>query len=47
MTYDDTKETGNNIMIFVITISDIKELNKLIRKLKKNPNILSVERKTS
>ncbi len=47
VTYDDTKETGHNIMIFVITISDIKELNKLIRKLKKNPNILSVERKKS
>ena len=45
VTYDDTKETGHNIMIFVITISDLKELNKLIRKLKKNPNILSVERK--
>ena len=47
VTYDDTKETGHNIMIFVITISDLKELNKLIRKLKKNPNILSVERKKS
>ena len=47
VTYDDTKETGHNIMVFVITISDIKELNKLIRKLKKNPNILSVERKKS
>ena len=47
VTYDDTKETGHNIMVFVITISDLKELNKLIRKLKKNPNILSVERKKS
>tara|TARA_Y100000996_G_scaffold78115_1_gene52853 strand:+ start:1906 stop:4065 length:2160 start_codon:yes stop_codon:yes gene_type:complete len=47
VTYDDTKETGHNIMVFVITISDVKELNKLIRKLKKNPNILNVERKKS
>ena len=47
VTYDDTKETGHNIMVFVITISDLKELNKLIRKLKKNPNILNVERKKS
>ena len=47
VTYDDTKETGHNIMVFVISISDVKELNKLIRKLKKNPNILNVERKKS
>tara|TARA_B100001564_G_scaffold338470_1_gene330345 strand:+ start:275 stop:2434 length:2160 start_codon:yes stop_codon:yes gene_type:complete len=47
VTYDDTKETGHNIMVFVITTSDIKELNKLIRKLKKIPNILNVERKKS
>ena len=47
VTYDDTKETGHNIMVFVITINDVKGLNKLIRKLKKNPNILNVERKKS
>ena len=47
VTYDDTKETGNNIMIFIISISDIKALNKLIGKLKKNKNILNVERKKS
>ena len=47
VTYDDTKQTGHNIMVFVISINGVKELNKLISKLKKNPNILNVERKKS
>ena len=47
VTYDDTKETGHNIMVFVISINGVKELNKLIGKLKKNSNILNVERKRS
>ena len=47
VTYDDTKETGHNIMVFVISINGVKELNKLIGKLKKNSNILNVERKKS
>lgn len=47
VTYDDTKTTGHNIMVFVISINGVKELNKLIKKLKKNSNILSVERKRS
>lgn len=47
VTYDDTKTTGHNIMVFVISINGVKELNELIKKLKKNSNILSVERKRS
>jgi guanosine-3',5'-bis(diphosphate) 3'-pyrophosphohydrolase len=47
VTYDDTKTTGHNIMVFVISINGVKELNKLIKKLKKNSNILNVERKRS
>ena len=47
VTYHDTKETGHNIMIFIISINGIKELNKLIKKLKKNTNILNVERTKS
>jgi GTP pyrophosphokinase len=47
VTYDDTKETGHNIMVFVVTISDCKLLDKLINKLKKNKNVLNVERKKS
>jgi hypothetical protein len=31
----------------VISINGVKELNKLIKKLKKNSNILNVERKRS
>ncbi len=45
--YDDTKETGHNIMIFTISISDIKTLSKLMAKLRKNDNVLTVERKKS
>ena len=47
VTYHDTKETGHNIMVFIISINGIKELNKLIKKLKKNTNILNVERTKS
>ena len=47
VTYDDTKTTGHNIMVFVISINGVKELNKLIKKLKKNSNILNAERKRS
>ena len=47
VTYDDTKTTGHNIMVFVISINGLKELNKLIKKLKKNSNILNAERKRS
>jgi GTP diphosphokinase / guanosine-3',5'-bis(diphosphate) 3'-diphosphatase len=47
VTYDDTKTTGHNIMVFVLSINGVKELNKLIKKLKKNSNILNVERKRS
>ena len=47
VTYHDTKETGHNIMVFIISINGVKELNKLISKLKKNTNILNVERKKS
>tara|TARA_B100000959_G_scaffold67560_1_gene71628 strand:- start:303 stop:2462 length:2160 start_codon:yes stop_codon:yes gene_type:complete len=47
VTYDDTKDTGHNIMVFVVTISDCKLLDKLINKLKKNKNVLNVERKKS
>ncbi len=47
VTYHDTKQTGHNIMVFVISINGVKELSKLISKLKKNTNILNVERKKS
>ncbi len=43
--YDDSKQTGHNIMVFVITIFDSKALDKLIRNLRKNDNVLHVERK--
>ena len=43
--YDDSKQTGHNIMIFVITIPGIKALDKLIKNLKKKDNVLRVERK--
>ena len=43
--YDDSKQTGHNIMIFVITVSGTKALDKLIRNLKKKENVLRVERK--
>ena len=47
VTYDDTKETGHNIMIFVISIADSKALSKLMSQLKKNVNVLNVVRKRS
>jgi len=47
VTYDDTKETGHNIMIFVISITDTKALSKLMSQLKKNVNVLNVTRKRS
>ena len=47
VTYDDTKETGHNIMIFIVSVIDIKILSKLINKLKKNKHVLNVERKKS
>ena len=47
VTYDDTKDTGHNIMVFIISVSDIKVLNKLISKLRKNENVLNVQRKKS
>ena len=43
--YDDSKQTGHNIMIFVITVSGVKALDKLIKNLKKKENVLRVERK--
>ena len=43
--YDDSKQTGHNIMLFVITVSGIKALDKLIKNLKKKENVLRVERK--
>ena len=43
--YDDSKQTGHNIMIFVVTIDNFKALDKLIRNLKKNKFVLKVERK--
>jgi len=43
--YDDSKQTGHNIMIFVITVPGTKALDKLIKNLKKNENVLRVERK--
>ena len=47
LTYDDTKETGHNIMIFVISITSLKALSKLMSQLKKNINVLNVIRKQS
>ena len=47
VTYDDTKETGHNIMVFIVSVIDIKTLSKLINKLKKNKHVLNVERKKS
>ena len=47
VTYDDTKETGHNIMIFVISVTDLKALSKLMSQLKKNVNVLNVARKRS
>lgn len=47
VTYDDTKETGHNIMIFVISITSLKALSKLMSQLKKNINVLNVIRKQS
>ena len=43
--YDDSKQTGHNIMIFVVTIFDTKALDKLVRSLRKNSNVLKIERK--
>ena len=43
--YDDSRQTGHNIMIFVITVSDTKALEKLIKNLNKKENVLRVERK--
>ena len=43
--YDDSKQTGHNIMIFVITVPSTKALDKLIKNLKKKENVLRVERK--
>ena len=47
VTYDDTKETGHNIMVFIISVSDNKALAKLMAKLKKNDTVLNIERKKS
>ena len=47
VTYDDTKETGHNIMVFIVSVVDIKILTKLVNKLKKNEHVLNVERKKS
>ena len=47
VTYDDTKETGHNIMVFIVSVIDIKVLTKLVNKLKKNEHVLNVERKKS
>ena len=47
VTYDDTKETGHNIMVFIVSVMDIKILTKLVNKLKKNEHVLNVERKKS
>ena len=47
VTYDDTKETGHNIMVFIVSVIDIKILTKLVNKLKKNEHVLNVERKKS
>ncbi len=47
VTYDDTKETGHNIMVFIVSVIDIKMLTKLVSKLKKNKHVLNVERKKS
>ncbi len=43
--YDDSKQTGHNIMIFVITVTGTKALDKLIKNLRKKENVLRVERK--
>ncbi len=47
VTYDDTKESGHNIMVFVISVNNIKTLSSLINRLKKNKNVLNIERKKS
>ena len=47
VTYDDTKETGHNIMVFIVSVLDIKMLTKLVNKLRKNEHVLNVERKKS
>ncbi len=47
VTYDDTKETGHNIMVFIVSVIDIKVLTKLVNKLKKNEHVLNIERKKS
>ena len=47
VTYDDTKETGHNIMVFVISIRNLKSLTKLMSQLRKNINVLNVIRKQS
>ena len=47
VTYDDAKETGHNIMVFIISVSDNKALAKLMAKLKKNDTVLNIERKKS
>tara|TARA_B100000029_G_scaffold120931_2_gene114282 strand:+ start:5593 stop:7752 length:2160 start_codon:yes stop_codon:yes gene_type:complete len=47
VTYGDTKETGHNIMVFVISINHINALSKLMSKLRKNVNVISVDRKRS
>ena len=47
VTYDDTKETGHNIMIFVISIPNTKVLSKLMSQLRKNINVLNIIRKKS
>ena len=35
VTYDDTKETGHNIMVFIVSVIDIKTLTKF-------PSILTI-----
>ena len=47
VTYGDTKETGHNIMVFVVSLTHINALSKLMSKLRKNVNVISVERKRS
>ena len=45
--YTDTHEAGHNMMVFIISIKNLKQVEKLIDKLNKIRNVYKAERKKS
>lgn len=45
--YTDTHEAGHNMMVFVISVKNLNQVNKLVDKLSKIKNVYRVDRKRS